>query len=122
MNVNFVTFSGNVGADSELRQSQSGVYRLTFSLAVSENRKGADGQWQEATSWIPCVIFGERAAKLQQHITRGVALTLTGKLNTSTYEKDGEKRKAFSVMVDELDIHFPPKAKGQSVADEDIAF
>ena len=69
--------AGNVGKDAELRRTQSGDAVLGFSLAV-DNGKDRDGNKRDAT-WYDCSIWGKRAESLQNHITKGSKMALTGR-------------------------------------------
>ena len=69
--------AGNVGKDAELRRTNSGDAVLGFSLAV-DNGKDKNGNKRDAT-WYDCSIWGKRAESLQNYITKGTKLTLTGR-------------------------------------------
>ena len=47
--INKVILVGNLGADPEVRYSQSGTAVANLRLAVSERRKGQDGNWGDHT-------------------------------------------------------------------------
>jgi single-strand DNA-binding protein len=72
-----LTLAGTCGRDAELRQTQGGDPVLSFSIAV-DNGKDANGNKREAT-WFDCSIWGKRATALQNHITKGSKLTVTGR-------------------------------------------
>lgn len=69
--------AGTCGRDAELRRTQGGDAVLSFSLAV-DNGKDRDGNKRDAT-WFDCSIWGKRAEALQNHITKGLKLTLSGR-------------------------------------------
>ena len=68
--------AGIVGKDAVLRRTQGGDAVLNFSLAV-DNGKDRNGQKRDAT-WFDCSVWGERAEKLERHVTKGLRLTLSG--------------------------------------------
>ena len=72
-----LTIAGNVGKDAELRRTGNGDPVLGFSLAV-DNGKDRDGNKRDST-WYDCSIWGKRAESLQNHITKGTKLVLTGR-------------------------------------------
>lgn len=72
-----LTIAGTVGKDAVLRNTQGGEAVLNFSLAV-DNGKDAQGNKRDAT-WYDCSIWGKRATSLQNHITKGGKLTLSGR-------------------------------------------
>jgi len=49
--INKVILIGNLGADPEIRHTQSGAPVASFTLATTEKWKGQDGQMQESTEW-----------------------------------------------------------------------
>lgn len=72
-----LTIAGTVGKDAVLRTTQGGEPVLSFSLAV-DNGKDTNGNKRDAT-WFDCSIWGKRATSLQNHITKGGKLTLSGR-------------------------------------------
>lgn len=72
-----LTIAGTVGKDAVLRTTQGGEPVLSFSLAV-DNGKDAQGNKRDAT-WFDCSIWGKRATSLQNHIAKGIKLTLSGR-------------------------------------------
>ena len=72
-----LTIAGNVGKTPELRNTGNGDAVLGFSLAV-DNGKDASGNKRDST-WYDCSIWGKRATSLQNHITKGTKLVLTGR-------------------------------------------
>lgn len=104
--INQVIISGNLGQDAELRTTANNTNVCTFSVAVNESRKNKEGNWEETTNWVSCVVFGKRATnKLQSVLTKGTKVTVAGKLRVSTYEKDGVKKTSTSVVADNIDIY-----------------
>ena len=106
MAINIFTASGNVGSDMEVRTTQNGKHVGTFSLPV----KSGWGE-NEKVSWVSCKMFGERAQKLAQHITKGTKLTITGSFVLDEWEKDGVKHSRPCVLVNDFD--FGGSAQGQ---------
>lgn len=103
--INSVTIAGNLGKDAELKSSQSGTAVLRFGVAVNERRKDQQGNWSDYTSWISCVMFGNRAQSVAQYLTKGTKVTVQGKLHYSSWQgKDGQKHSKLEVMVDELEF------------------
>lgn len=120
--INAVALSGALGADPELRATSGGTAVLSFSLGVGERRRGADGQWTDAVSWVPCTVFGRRAEALGRILRKGTRVALSGKLRASSWERDGVRHKRVEVVAETLDILSRPQgnvqAGGQSPADE----
>ena len=122
MSLNKVTISGNLAADAVVRTTQSGVAVLSFSVAVNERTKDRDGNWSDYTNWIDCVMFGQRAQSVQPYLTRGSKVAIIGHLRAETYEKDGVRRKAVSVRVDDIEFMNGRRQAEHQTAVEDIYF
>lgn len=104
MSINQVTISGNLGRDSELRKTQSGMAILSFTVAVNERRKNSQGEWSDYTNWIGVSMFGTRAEKLHDYIKKGTKVCVQGKLRYSEWERDGQKKSKVEVIADEIEL------------------
>lgn len=76
--------AGIVGKDAVLRHTNGGDDVLNFSLAV-DNGKDKDGNKRDAT-WFDCSVWGKRASALQNHITKGLRLTVSGRPSARAHE------------------------------------
>jgi len=100
--LNRVTLFGNLGADPELRMSNAGLAVLSFRLATTEVYFDKNQQKQERTEWHNVVLFGARAEALARLLTKGTRVLVEGRLQTSSYEKDGVKRFKTEVIATDL--------------------
>ena len=100
--LNRVTLFGNLGADPELRTSSAGLAVLSFRLATTEVYFDKSQQKQERTEWHNVVMFGARAEALEKLLTKGTRVLVEGRLQTSSYEKDGVKRFKTEVIANDL--------------------
>ena len=98
--INRVTLIGAVGKDPETRYTAAGLAITSFSLATSEKRKDKD----EVTQWHNCVTIGKLAEIVSQYVTKGSKLYLDGAIQYQEYEKDGEKRYATKIVVNDLSM------------------
>lgn len=126
MSINKATISGNLTRDAELRAAASGTQILTFTVAVNERKKVGE-TWEDYPNFVGCVMFGTRAEKLAQWLTKGTKVCVEGKLHFSSWEVDGAKRSKLEIIADE--IEFMSKREGSQAAqaaptmyDEDIPF
>ena len=89
--------------DPQVITFDNGNKLAKFSLATSERRKGADGQYQDITTWHNLVIWGKGADIIQTYIKKGAKLAIEGKLNYNQYEdKNGEKRTATEIIINDF--------------------
>lgn len=109
MSINLFVASGNLGNDIEVRTTQNGKYIGQFNIPVK--RGWGDN---EKTSWVKCVILGERAQKLQPYLTKGCKVTVQGEFQLEEWEKDGIKHSKPCIVVNNLEL--PPKPQGQQQA------
>lgn len=95
--LNIVALQGRLAADPEQRTTQNGTAVTSFSLAVQRNMKGSDGEY--STDWIDCVAWKGTAEFICKYFQKGQLMAVNGTLQTRSYEKDGVKRKATEVVV-----------------------
>jgi single-strand DNA-binding protein len=99
---NRVVLIGNVGKDPEIRYTTSGVPVVTFSLATSEMWKDKDGMQQERTDWHNVVAWRKLAEIIQEIVKKGSRLLVEGKIQTRSFEKNGEKRYVTEIVADNV--------------------
>lgn len=97
--MNLAIFSGRLGKDAELRYTKAGDPVLGFSLAVEERRRG-----EKSTLWIDCAIGGERGEKLQQYLTKGSAVTVSGRVSVRTFEGRNGVQAVLVLWVNEVTL------------------
>jgi len=88
MSVNKVILIGRLAKDPELRGDTTPV--CNFSIACSEKYK-KDGEMKEKTEWINVVAFGGQAENCAKYLSKGSQVFVEGKMQTTSYEKDGKK-------------------------------
>ena len=99
---NRVTLLGNLGAEPEYRNTPSGHSVLTFNLATNEVFFDKEKNKQERTEWHRIVMFGNRATALSRVLTKGSPVLVEGRIQTSSYEKDGIKRYKTEIIASDL--------------------
>ena len=102
--VNKVIVLGNIGRDPEIRTLPSGALVANLSLATSEFVKDKAGNRQERTEWHRCVAFGRTAEIVRDYAAKGSQVFIEGRLQTRSWEKDGEKRYATEIVVMHLQL------------------
>jgi single-strand DNA-binding protein len=101
---NQVILMGNLTRDPELRQTPNGSNVCSFSLALNRSYKGADGNWQEATDYIDVVAWGPLGERVAQYLSKGRPCLVNGRLQSRSWEQDGQKRS--KVEVNAQDVTF----------------
>lgn len=102
LNLNKVILGGRLTADPELKTTPSGVSVCTFGLAV--NRKYSK-EGEQATDFINCVAWRVTAEVISRYFKKGSSLCIVGSIQARSYtDKDGNKRSATEVIVDEANF------------------
>lgn len=112
MSINNVNISGNLGRDAELKSTASGTPALQFSVCVND-RTNQNGQWVDRPNWVPCVMYGNRANALSQHLLKGTKVSITGRLRQNQWERDGQKHSRLEVIVSEIELMGPRSQQNQ---------
>ncbi len=98
-NLNKVILGGRISQDLELKQTPSGVYALTFSIAV--NRRTSKEQEQQA-DFINCVAWRNTAEFISRYFSKGNSICVVGEIQTRSWtDGNGNKRYATEVIVSE---------------------
>jgi len=98
--LNKVMLIGRLGRDPEIRYTQQGLAVVNFSIATSESWTDKNtGDKQEKTEWHNIVAFGKPAETLEKYLSKGSQVYIEGRLQTSTYEKDGQTHYNTKIVV-----------------------
>jgi single-strand DNA-binding protein len=108
--LNRVMLLGNLGADPELRVTPGGQAVLKLRLATNETYLDRNNVRQERTEWHRVTIWGRRAEALGKLLQKGDLLFVEGRLQTSSYDKNGEKR--YSTEVVAVNVVLPGSGRG----------
>lgn len=103
--MNRVILIGHLGADAELKYTNSGQPVLSMRLATSEKWQGKDGQQKERTDWHSLTLWGKRAEGLAQYLTRGSRIAVQGRIQYRQWDdRDGNKRWSTDIVVDDVEL------------------
>ena len=110
MYINKAMLFGNLTRDPELRALPSGMNVVNFSIATNRVYKDRDGKKQEQTDFHNVVVFGRQADVVNQYLKKGSSVFVEGRMQTRSWEKDGEKKYRTEVVADR--VQFGPKGSG----------
>lgn len=103
--LNSVDLQGRFVATPELRQTQNDISVTSFTLA---NDIGYGDK--KKTAFIDCVAWRGTADLICKWFKKGDMAIVQGSIQTRTYtDRDGNKRKAFEVVAD--NVHFAESKK-----------
>ena len=106
--VNRVVLVGRLVKDPELRKTNSDISFATFTLAVDNRVRDADGT--RGTIFIDCRVFRDQAENLVKMTRKGSKVAVDGSLNQRNFERrDGTKGKVIEIIVDSVTFLEPKK-------------
>lgn len=100
--LNRVSLIGNLGADPEVRNTQSGQMIVTMNIATSERWKDQrSGETRERTEWHRVVIFNEGLAEIaERYLRKGAKVFVEGKLsNRKWQDQQGNDRYSTEIVL-----------------------
>lgn len=101
--VNKVILIGNLGADPEVRFSNSGTPIANLRLATTERIPSKTGERQERTEWHSVVCFGRTAEICKQYLSKGRTVYIEGRLQTRDWtDKNGQKRYTTEIICNQM--------------------
>lgn len=100
--LNLVVIEGRLGQDPDMKYTQAGKAIANLSIATSESWKDKQtGERQEKTEWHRVVIFGPAAEVAGNHLSKGSAVLIRGKLQTRKWQdQSGNDRYTTEVVAD----------------------
>lgn len=99
--VNKVILVGKLGADPEIRRTQSGTPIANLNVATSESwRDRNSGERKEKTEWHRVVIFNEGLCKVaEQYLKKGASVYIEGALTTRKWQDQSGQDKYSTEVV-----------------------
>lgn len=99
--LNKVELIGRLGKDPEIKNLTNGSAVANFSVATSEVWKDKrSGEKQEKTEWHNIVVWNEKTIEfIEKYLAKGDLVRIEGKIQTRSWEKDGEKRYATEIVI-----------------------
>jgi len=99
--INRVVLVGRLTRDPELRRTTNGTAVVSFTIAVDNRTKDANGE--RTTSFIPCTVWNQAAENVSRFVHKGSLVGVDGRLNQRSYDsKDGRKVSVIEVMCDSV--------------------
>lgn len=96
--LNHCTFQGRMTRNPELRRTQSGKAVTSFTLAVDDDYKAADGE--KTTAFVDCVAWGTLAETVAKYFAKGQMAIAVGRLTFRDWtDRDGQKRRSTEIVA-----------------------
>jgi len=117
--LNKVLLIGNLTRDPEVRMMSSGRPVCNFGLALNRNYKDAEGNKKEEVTFVDVECFGPRAEAVGRFFSKGRAIFVEGRSKLDQWEtKEGEKRSAIRVVLDNFEFVDAGKSDGHTTSDQ----
>lgn len=98
--LNKVVLIGRLTKDPDLRYTQSGIAVARFTLAVDRGFKNQDGEKQ--ADFIPITVWRGVAESCAKYLAKGRLVAVSGRIQTGSYNKDGQRVYTTDVVADEV--------------------
>ena len=98
--MNRVELIGRLTRDPELRYTSSNIATARFSLAVNRPFQSQNGE--QGTDFINIVVWRKQAENVKKYCTKGSLVAVEGRIQTGSYEKDGQRVFTTDVVADSV--------------------
>ena len=95
---NKVFLIGNLARDPEMRYTTAGIPVTKFSVAV--NRRGG----KDEVDFFNIVAWRKLAEICGEYLSKGKKVSIEGRLEIDTYEKEGKQRIWAQIIADDVQI------------------
>ncbi|MEV0292584.1 single-stranded DNA-binding protein [Nocardia sp. NPDC050710] len=102
-----LTVIGNLTADPELRFTPNGAAVVNFTVASTPRVFDRQAnQWKDGPAlFMRCTMWRDAAENVNESLTRGARVIVTGKLQQRSYEdRQGQKRIVVELVADEVGV------------------
>ncbi|MEA4884305.1 MAG: single-stranded DNA-binding protein [Clostridia bacterium] len=98
--MNQVCLIGRLGADPEMRATQSGMSVARFSLAVNRNDEA------KTTDWFEITCFGKVAETTAQYMKKGCQVGITARLQVEKWQdkQTGQNKSRVAIIAGQVDF------------------
>lgn len=101
-NLNKVILGGRLTADPELKQTQSGIAVVSFSIAVNR-RYSKDSSSQNETDFFNVTAWRQTAEFVSRYFRKGSSICITGSIqNRNWTDQQGQKHYRTDIVADEV--------------------
>ncbi len=102
---------GNLTRDPEIKYTNGGTAICKMGLAVNRKFKKGDGTMVDDVLFINVTAWKKTGEVAAQYLKKGSQVLFEGRLQSSSWEKDGVKRTSIELVVEQM--VFLGKADGQ---------
>lgn len=104
-NINSVILEGNLVKAAELSFWNNGTPYCKFTIANNEYYKDKDGNYTGIPSYVDCLVKGNFARVMSEHLHKGRRIIVSGRLKQQTWQsEDGQKHSKIVIKVAEISL------------------
>lgn len=108
---------GRLGVDAEIRYTPEGTAVATLAMAFNYGQKDQNGK--QPTQWVRGSLWGKRAEKLAQYLTKGTALDVTiNDVHVREWESNGKSGASLEGRIETLEF-VPGQKRADSTQGEE---
>ena len=98
--LNQIVIAGRLVANPEIVVTENNNKRTYITVAVPRSYKNVDGTYD--TDFIRCTLWNGIAENTCEYCKKGDIVGVKGRIQTSNYEKDGEKVYTMDVIAEKV--------------------
>ncbi|MBR4031854.1 MAG: single-stranded DNA-binding protein [Clostridia bacterium] len=118
-NFNKVILGGRLTADPELKQTQSGIAVVSFSIAVNRRYTKSSAQ-QSETDFFNVTAWRQTAEFVSRYFKKGSSICVVGTIQNSTWtDQQGAKHYRTDIVADEVMFVDSRSESGNSFGGDD---
>lgn len=108
--VNKIILVGNVGRDPDVQETKNGTKVVHLSLATNRRIPNGDAEPTEKTDWHRLTLWNRLAQIAEEYVGAGDRIYVEGRLEYSSYERDGVTIPTADITVREMVMLSPRQA------------
>jgi len=94
---------GRLTRDAELKYTSSGQAVCKFSVATNSRVKKGD-QWVDESSYWNVDLWGKKAESVNQYLTKGKLVAVSGDMRQDKWEKDGVQKMNVQITANDVQL------------------
>ena len=98
--LNQIVLVGRLVRDPEVKKAKNNKTYSYITLAIPRSYKNVNGEYE--TDFIDCTLWQLMATNTKEYCKKGDIVGVKGRLESNTYEKDGEKRYETKVIAERV--------------------
>ncbi|RMD69942.1 MAG: single-stranded DNA-binding protein [Gammaproteobacteria bacterium] len=104
--INKAILIGNLGADPEVRYTQSGFAMANIRVATTERRKDREsGEYRDHTEWHRVALLGKLAEIAGEYLKKGSRVYIEGRIQTRKWQdREGQERYTTEILANDMQM------------------